>query len=226
MPPTTRSSSQRFFGSSSGPKLSGSIERDRPGAHREYVADDPSHSRRGTLVRLHRRRVVMALDADGGGDAVSDVDYTGILAGADQYSGTLGRKPAKVNPRGLVRAVLAPHDRHHCELEGVGATTENLDEVVEFTVGEAKTAMKVRRFLHESTVSFHVSTVYSSRERVQTSWQSRADSRRTGRARPAETSGPPVTAVTAAARHGRPRPSRHAVPVGRSHAEEAGEQAK
>ncbi len=98
-------------------------QRDRPGAHREYVADYPAHPGRGTLVRLHGRRVVMALDANCGGDAVADVDYTGILAGPNQNSGPLGRKAAKVDPRGLVGAVLTPHDRDHRELERVGLAT-------------------------------------------------------------------------------------------------------
>ncbi len=39
-------------------------ERDRPGAHREDVAQDAADTRRRTLVGLDGRRVVVALDAD------------------------------------------------------------------------------------------------------------------------------------------------------------------
>ena len=40
------------------------------------------------------RRVVVALDADGGGDAVADVDHAGVLARADQHVRRLGGQAA------------------------------------------------------------------------------------------------------------------------------------
>jgi hypothetical protein len=45
------------------------------------------------LIRLDGRRVVVALDADGGGQTVADVDDTGVLARADEDPGGLGREP-------------------------------------------------------------------------------------------------------------------------------------
>ena len=57
-------------------------QRDRPGAHGEDVAEDAADAGGRALVGLDGRRVVVALDADGGGDAVADVDHAGVLARA------------------------------------------------------------------------------------------------------------------------------------------------
>ena len=47
---------------------------DGPRAHGHDVTEDPADAGRGALVGLHRRRVVVTLDADRRGDAVTDVD--------------------------------------------------------------------------------------------------------------------------------------------------------
>ena len=75
---------------------------DGPGAHREDVAEDAADAGGRALVRLDGRRVVVALDADGGGDAVADVDHAGALAGADEHLRRLGRQPAQVDAARLV----------------------------------------------------------------------------------------------------------------------------
>ena len=63
--------------------------------------------------------MVVALDAQGHGDAVAGVDHARVLARADQHPRRLGRQPAQVEARRLVRAVLRPHDREHGQLEVV-----------------------------------------------------------------------------------------------------------
>ena len=67
---------------------------DRAGTHGEDVAQDAADAGGRALVRLDGRRVVVALDADGGGDAVTDVDDAGALARADQHPRRLGRAAA------------------------------------------------------------------------------------------------------------------------------------
>ena len=122
--------------SSSGPKRSGSIERDRAGAHREDVADDPADAGRRTLVRLDRRRVVVALDADRDRQAVAHVDHTGALARPHEHPGRLGGEPAEVALGRLVGAVLRPHHRVHRELEIGRVAAEQLDDGLVLVVGE------------------------------------------------------------------------------------------
>jgi hypothetical protein len=82
--------------------------------------------------------VVVALDADGHGDAVAGVDDPGVLARADQHVGGLGGQAAQVNSRRLVRAVLAPHHCEQGQLEMVGRTTEDGLHLVALAVGEAQ----------------------------------------------------------------------------------------
>ena len=59
-------------------------EGDGPGPHGEDVAQDAAHAGGRPLVGLDGRRVVVALDAQGHGDAVTDVDDAGVLARAHQ----------------------------------------------------------------------------------------------------------------------------------------------
>ena len=71
----------------------------------------------------------MALNLEGDGPAVADIDDAGVLADANEkcigLRGLLAEL-AQVHLGRLVRAVLAPHHRIHCEFRGRGTTTENL----------------------------------------------------------------------------------------------------
>ena len=71
---------------------------DRPGAHREDVAEDPARPGGRALVGLDRRRMVVALDPDRGGDAVADVDDTGVLARPDEHPWRVRGQAAQVDP--------------------------------------------------------------------------------------------------------------------------------
>ena len=55
-------------------------DRDRPGAHREDVAQDAADAGRGALVRLDRARVVVRFDLERDRQAVADRDDAGVLA--------------------------------------------------------------------------------------------------------------------------------------------------
>ena len=111
---------------------------DRPGAHGEDVAQDAADAGGRALVGLDGGRVVVALDADGGGDAVADVDDAGALARADEHALALGGQPLEVDARRLVGAVLGPHHRVHGQLEVVRLPPEDATDVVELVVGEAE----------------------------------------------------------------------------------------
>ncbi len=105
--------------------------RDRPGAHREDVADDATDARGGALVGLDVRRVVVALDLEGDRVALADVDDAGVLADAGQHlagDGLLGNlgELLEVHLRALVGAVLAPHHRVHRQLGARRAAAEDL----------------------------------------------------------------------------------------------------
>lgn len=56
---------------------------DGAGAHRDDVADDAADAGRRALERLDVARVVVALDLEGDGPALADVDDSGVLAHAD-----------------------------------------------------------------------------------------------------------------------------------------------
>ena len=105
--------------------------RDRPGAHREDVADDAADAGRGALVGLDVRRVVVRLDLERDGVALADVDDAGVLADAGQHLADrrllrdLGEL-LEVHLRALVGAVLAPHHAVHRQLGAGRAAAEDL----------------------------------------------------------------------------------------------------
>src|SRR5262249_17692625 len=69
-------------------------QRGGPPAHGEVAGDAPADTGRRALVRLHRGRVVVALDPDGDGIAPTDVDDTRTLPRADEHPRRLRREPA------------------------------------------------------------------------------------------------------------------------------------
>src|SRR5439155_1095298 len=71
------------------------------------------------LERLDERGVIVALDLEDHGPAVTDVDRTRVLTGPLEHARPLGGKPAQVGARVLVGAVLRPERREEPEL-GVG----------------------------------------------------------------------------------------------------------
>ena len=75
---------------------------DRPGAHREDVAEDAADAGRGALVRLDRARVVVRLDLERDREAVADLDDAGVLARAGDDAVALRRQRPQERPRALV----------------------------------------------------------------------------------------------------------------------------
>ena len=83
-------------------------DRDRPCAHRDDVAKNPSDAGRGALEGLHRGRMVVRLDLEGDGVPFAEVDHAGVLTGALQDPFSSGRKALEQEGRVLVPAVLRP----------------------------------------------------------------------------------------------------------------------
>ena len=110
--------------------------RDRPGADREHVAQDPADAGRGSLEGLDRARMVVGLDLERDRQPVADVDRAGVLAGAHQQMRPVGRQAAQQLARVLVRAVLGPHQRQHRQLDVVRLPTEPLEDQLVLVVGE------------------------------------------------------------------------------------------
>ena len=77
----------------------------------------PPDARRGALERLDRARVVVRLDLERAHQPAADVDRAGVLAGAHHDVLALGRQRAQQLLRVLVRAVLAPQQRVHRQLD-------------------------------------------------------------------------------------------------------------
>ena len=106
---------------------------DRARTHGHDVADDAAHTGGRALVGLDVRRRVVALDLEGHGPAVADVDHAGVLADAGEHLGVhlLGgglTEVTQVNLGGLIRAVLRPHHGVHGQLRlGWAAAQDFLD---------------------------------------------------------------------------------------------------
>ncbi len=92
-------------------------QRHRPRAHGEDVAQDAADPGRSTLVGLDVARVVVALDLEHRGQAVTEVDHARVLARAADHLRPLGRQQLQPALRRLVGAVLAPHHREDAELD-------------------------------------------------------------------------------------------------------------
>src|SRR6202012_4197378 len=91
----------------------------RPRGHGPGVGDGAADPRGRALVRLHVRRVIVRLDFERDRVALADVDHPGVVADpGEQGGGSRGlvRELPQVPLGGLVRAVLAPHDRVQREL--------------------------------------------------------------------------------------------------------------
>jgi hypothetical protein len=86
--------------------------------------------------------MVVALDLEGHGFALAEVDDAGVLAWALEDAGRFRREALEEQRRVLVAAVLGPEEREDGELEVVRLPLEQLLDTVEFPVGQAEGAVE------------------------------------------------------------------------------------
>ena len=122
---------------------------DRPRAHRHDVAHDPADAGGRALVGLDVGRVVVRLDLERDGPPVADRDHARVLPDPGEHPlahrgrGRLA-EVGEVHLRGLVGAVLAPHDRVHRELGVGGAAAEDLPDARVLVVLQAQLTVGLR----------------------------------------------------------------------------------
>jgi hypothetical protein len=109
---------------------------DRPGAHRDDVAEDSADSRGRPLEGLDCRRVVVRLDLERDSLAAAEVDHARVLARPLQHAVPAGGEAPQQRRRVLVAAVLRPEQREDGELEVVRVAFEQLPDAVELLVGQ------------------------------------------------------------------------------------------
>ena len=112
------------------PEPEGVEESDRTRAHREDVAEDAAHTRRRPLERLDERRVVVALDLQGQGESISDVDHASVLTRPLEDVGGAGREPSQEGAGGLVGAVLGPEGGEEPNLRVRGVALEHDEDPI------------------------------------------------------------------------------------------------
>jgi hypothetical protein len=117
-------------------------ERDRPRAHRDDVSQDAADAGRGSLERLDRGRVVVALDLERDCEPVAEADDTGVFTRSLQDTITFRGQALQQEGRMLVPAVLRPEQGEDRELEVVGVSAEQVADTVELPVGQPEGAMQ------------------------------------------------------------------------------------
>ncbi len=101
---------------------------DRAGAHREDVAQDSAHARRGSLVRLDEGGMIVRLHLEGRREPVADVHDSRVLSRPLDDPGPGRRELLQVNAGRFVGAVLAPHRGEDPELHQVGLAAQDLQD--------------------------------------------------------------------------------------------------
>ena len=114
---------------------------DGPRAHGEDVAKDSADAGRGALVRLYRRRVVVALDLEGHCQSVADPDDSGVVADTGHHAVAARGQGLQKRLGALVGAVLAPHHAEHGQLGVVWLAAELLSDDVHLLVRHTQLAV-------------------------------------------------------------------------------------
>ena len=84
----------------------------------------------------------MALDLEGDGEPVAEVEHAGVLARPLEHARAAARQPLQQQRRVLVAAVLRPEQREDGELEVVRLALEQLVDTGVLPVREAELAVE------------------------------------------------------------------------------------
>ena len=128
-----------------GPETQGVHDGERPGAHGKDVAQDAADAGGGALKRLDEGGVIMGLDLEGAGPAVADVDNAGILSRPLHHARAARRQPLEVDARGLIGAVLTPHDAVDAQLGQPGRPPQGGHDTLVLFGCDAVLSQKFRR---------------------------------------------------------------------------------
>ena len=105
--------------------------------HCEDVAQDSADAGGCALKRFDVGGMIVGFDLVGHGQAIADVDDSGIFAGTLQYSRSFCRKPFQVDARTLVAAVLAPHDAEYSQFGKRGFAFQDVLDPLVFGFADA-----------------------------------------------------------------------------------------
>ena len=120
-----------------GPKRKRVQKKLRPRAHGENIANDSTDAGGRALERFDGARVIVALDFERHGPAVTDIDDARVFfTRFDENVGPARGKFFQFAPGVFVRAMLAPHHRENAELGEIWIAAENLFDALEFVRGQ------------------------------------------------------------------------------------------
>src|ERR671910_2305579 len=85
--------------------------------------------------------MVVALDLEADRLPVAEVDHAGVLTRALQHAFSFRGKPFQQEGRMLVAAVLRPEQREDRQLEMVRLALQQLDDALQFPVGQSQLSM-------------------------------------------------------------------------------------
>src|SRR5262249_50820477 len=110
---------------------------DGASTHGEDIAKNTANARRGALEGFDVARVVMGFDFERGDEAVTDVDYAGVFAGALHHESAACGETLEMDFARFVGGVFAPHHREDAELGDVGIAPKDLPDARVFLGGHA-----------------------------------------------------------------------------------------
>src|ERR687897_1165459 len=103
---------------------------DGPGAHGKNVPQNTADASSRPLIRLYKRRMVVAFHLECHCQTIADIDHSGVFTGALKNMRPFGWQTLQVLARALVATVLRPHNREHAELGIVGFSSKNLNNLL------------------------------------------------------------------------------------------------
>src|SRR5262249_42319468 len=122
--------------------------------HREDVAHDAADTGRCALVGLDEGRVIVAFHLEDDRLAVANIDDAGVLTRSLDHPRRRRRQLAQMDTRGLVGAVLAPHDGEDAELGQVRRAIHDAQNVTPLVFGKAVfDGLRQCRFAHERALT-------------------------------------------------------------------------
>src|SRR5262249_48572887 len=106
----------------------------RPRAHCEDVAQNPTYAGCRSLVRLDERRMVVRFHFEDYAEPVADIHRARVLTGALHHPRPGCRQLLQVDAGALVRAMLRPHNREHTEFGEIRLAPQDLDYLLVLVV--------------------------------------------------------------------------------------------